>query len=110
MPESPRWLLKYSREDEAMQAFSKIYNLEDSEVVAELDFEIEEVKTALWAEGRLSFFQQLKGLLSHYYKALIVGNLLFAIHQLSGINVIFYYGPNIIMNAGVGSHLSGLER
>ena len=40
LPESPRWLLKYNREEQAMSCFSKIYNLESSEAETELEFEI----------------------------------------------------------------------
>ena len=29
--------------------------------------------------------------------------MLFVIQQFAGINTIFYYGPNIIMDAGFGS-------
>ena len=76
----------------------------------ELNFEIEEVKNALREEGKLSYFKQLKGLISNYYKGVIIGDMLFVIQQFSGINTIFYYGPHIIMNAGFGSKETGLER
>ena len=47
-----------------------------------------------------SFFHSLRGLISHHFKGVIIGNMLFVIQQFSGIAVIFYYGPNIIMKAG----------
>lgn len=31
LPESPRWLLKYEREEAAMKSFGKIYNTESEE-------------------------------------------------------------------------------
>ena len=58
----------------------------------ELNFEIEEIKNALREEGKLSYFKQLKGLISNYYKGVIIGDMLFVIQQFSGINTIFYYG------------------
>ena len=36
LPESPRWLLKYNRQEEAIRSFAKVYNLSEPEAEAEL--------------------------------------------------------------------------
>ena len=82
-----------------MKSFSKIYNLQESLAEKELR-----------AEGNLSYFQQLKGLITKYYKGVIIGQMLFVIQQFSGVNTISYYAPSIVRDAGFGAKYSGLER
>ena len=42
LPESPRWLLKYNRQEKAIRSFAKVYNLSEPEAEAEPEAEVEQ--------------------------------------------------------------------
>ncbi len=90
VPESPRWLIKAGKEQEGFNILSKISGKEIANI------ELKEIKSALSEE---------EGTISELVKpglrlALIVGVGLSFFGQLTGVNIIVYYGPTILENAG----------
>ena len=92
LPESPRWLVLVGRAKDAENVLSKIRSTK-----AEVDCEISEIKESL--VGATSGLK----LLSHPYflKVLLLGILLQALQQFSGINAFMYYSSKIFMEAGI---------
>jgi len=97
VPESPRWLINSGQEKEGYQILTRI---SDSDTA---NRQLVDIKKAL---------DQEEGSLHELFKpglrlALIVGIGLSFFGQLTGVNIIVYYGPTILENAGfkLGSSL-----
>lgn len=99
IPETPRWLAKAGRTGKAEAILARI----EGEEAAKR--ELREIKGALSEEG--SSLRQLfePGL----RRALFVALFLAVVSELSGITVVFYYGPGILEKAGfsLGQALGG---
>ncbi|MFT3701833.1 MAG: sugar porter family MFS transporter [Agriterribacter sp.] len=92
-PESPRWLAAQNRWDAAGIILSKVNGKENAES------ELLSIRKSL-AEQQGSFADLLKpGLRT----ALIIGIVLAIFSQITGINVIMYYAPEIFKASGSGS-------
>ena len=90
VPESPRWLIKAGFEEKGFAILSKISRDEIAK------YELKEIKNAI---------EQEEGTLVELIKpglrlALIVGIGLSFFGQFTGVNVVIYYGPTILKNAG----------
>lgn len=90
VPESPRWLIKAGDEKKGFDIMSRLYGA----FVAKK--ELLDIKNALSLE---------KGTISQLFKpglrlALVVGIGLSFFGQLTGVNIVVYYGPTILENAG----------
>jgi MFS transporter, SP family, arabinose:H+ symporter len=90
VPESPRWLAKEGHFDRALGILARITGREDAQR------QIAEIQSALHQEaGR--FAELFKPGLR---MALLVGVMLSVFGQLSGVNIVVYYGPKILKVAG----------
>ncbi len=90
VPESPRWLIKAGRDGEGYDVLTRISGVETARR------ESAEIKSALsQEEGSLRELLQ-PGLRT----ALMVGVMLSVFGQLSGVNIVVYYGPKILGAAG----------
>ncbi|WBV55455.1 sugar porter family MFS transporter [Chryseobacterium daecheongense] len=94
VPESPRWLAGQKRETEAL-AILKTIN--DPTTARQ---ELDSIKGALKEEKSLSFSALKEPKLK---RALAIGIFLAIFSQITGINAIMYYAPEIFKATGVGS-------
>ncbi|KAI1306078.1 Proton myo-inositol cotransporter [Halotydeus destructor] len=101
MPESPRWLVRQNQDYKAMEVLQKIRGPD-----ADIDDEYQNMKdTCKLVEGEevRGTFAILRDVLKDKYlrKALMLGCMLQAIQQLTGINTVMYYSATIIQMSGV---------
>ncbi|MDP1604617.1 MAG: sugar porter family MFS transporter [Legionella sp.] len=92
LPESPRWLVSVGKKEAAALALRRLRgNLP-------IDKELHHIETTLAKEPKRGDWRALfrKPLLP----VLSLGMILFCLQQLSGINVIIYYAPEIFKNLG----------
>lgn len=107
MPESPRWLLKHHREEEALAALKMIRGAKSPYVMREFDKIRQNQLELVVQEDRRK--QQKRNIIvaimrkTATRRALTVGCLLMAIQQLAGINTVMYYTATIIEMSGVQS-------
>lgn len=91
VPESPRWLMKAGLDGRALEILDRIGGPDNAAR------EIAEIRAALaQEEGRWS------ELFMAYRRPLVIGALLAVCSQLSGINTVMYYAPEIFKAAGAG--------
>ncbi|REC48885.1 sugar porter family MFS transporter [Chryseobacterium pennipullorum] len=94
VPESPRWLASRKRNSEALAILTKINGTERALQ------ELKSIDGSLQDKTPFSF-SDLKTL--QLKRALITGILLAVLSQITGINAIMYYAPEIFKSTGVGS-------
>lgn len=90
IPESPRWLIKNGQADKGLYVLERI----SGSIVAQTEL-AEIKKTVSHVRGKIS--ELLKPGLR---LALIVGVGLSVFGQFTGVNIVIYYGPTILENAG----------
>ena len=94
LPESPRWLLAANRKDEAVSVMKKIggQQLIDDELP-----EMEKVLSVDEGKRRIHFGEIFKGRTG---KIVIIGTMLAAFQQITGINAVIMFAPEIFQASG----------
>lgn len=95
IPESPRWLILRSREEEAKITLRNIYK--NTEMI---QFQINETKAMIQGEVK----SEWKILLEPWiFRAVLIGAAIAILGQFMGVNAVLYYGPTIFENSGLSS-------
>ena len=90
IPESPRWLALKNKPEKARKILASITNLKQADV------EIAAIQQSLQSR-QIKVKELFRGKLA---LPMMIGILLTALSQFSGINAIIYYGPSILEKAG----------
>lgn len=93
-PESPRWLLAHGKKDAAIKVLSSIggQTLVDTELP-----EMEKAFAAEQKKEKMSFGELFKGKTG---KIVLIGTLIAALQQITGINAVIMFSPEIFKAAG----------
>lgn len=99
LPETPRYLIKCGKNEEAARSLSKLRRLDVTHpaLVEELA-EVEANHNYELSLGKATYADCFKGTLG---KRLATGCLLQGLQQLTGVNFIFYYGTQFFKNSGL---------
>jgi sugar porter (SP) family MFS transporter len=92
IPESPRWLVKRHRRDEALSVLRKLGNENAEGVMQEIVESLHEETVS----ADEPFFQR------KYLLPIMLAFMVASFNQLSGINTILYYSKHIFIMAGAG--------
>ncbi len=94
LPQSPRWLISKQNDiDRASTILGKLYNQQA----------VDSAIAAIQEEKELSSKKKTKLFSSAYKKPLFLAFVIAFFNQLSGINFVLYYAPEILQKAGLAS-------
>ena len=91
LPESPRWLCKNNKKDEALVALKKLYDIQRD--CPRLHEELAFIEKNIKEEPHVKAWKVI--LSKKVRPCVFLGMMLFFFQQLSGINVVIYYAPII---------------
>lgn len=94
VPESPRWLVARNRNNEASAILTKVAGSEFA------GFELQEINESLRGKEKRGTLKD--AFKKKYAFILFIGIFLAVFQQWSGINVIFFYAPDIFAKANLG--------
>lgn len=100
LPKSPRWLISVGKTEEARNILLRIRNSEE-EAAAEAQ-EIISTVSAHTGKGGFAMFRDKP----NFRKTVYLGITLQLLQQLCGINIIMYFGPELIKAAGYTSEFA----
>jgi SP family xylose:H+ symportor-like MFS transporter len=95
VPETPRWLLSVDRDQQGAAILRQLCNTDE-----EAQFELQEIRASLAAAENakdVPFFT------AQHRKVILLAIAIAAFNQLSGINAILYYAPEVMKSAGASS-------
>lgn len=102
-PESPRWLLAHNKKEESKAVLKKIGG---EELIAEELPEMEKMLSLEQGKEKVSFGELFKGKTG---KIVLIGTLIAALQQITGINAVIMFSPAIFQAAGSASGASMMQ-
>ncbi|HPO12805.1 MAG TPA: sugar porter family MFS transporter [Candidatus Hydrogenedentes bacterium] len=93
VPESPRWLVKRGQTERALSILARVSGLEAAHK------EVADISGTIAQEGGSLALLSKRGV----RKVLCIGIVLAVLQQITGINTVLYYAPEIFKSAGFGS-------
>jgi sugar porter (SP) family MFS transporter len=102
-PESPRWLLAHDRKEESKAVLNKIGG---ETLIAEELPEMEKMLNAEKSKEKVSFGELFRGKTG---KIVLIGTLIAALQQITGINAVIMFSPTIFQAAGSASGASMMQ-
>ncbi|KKK17098.1 hypothetical protein P175DRAFT_0428555 [Aspergillus ochraceoroseus IBT 24754] len=101
LPETPRFLIKQDKHEEAVKALARLrrLNVNDPAIVEEL-VEIQANHEYELRVGKASYLEIFRGDLC---RRLLTGCAVQALQQLAGVNFIFYYGTTFFEHSGINN-------
>ncbi|CAG8476500.1 15646_t:CDS:10 [Rhizophagus irregularis] len=110
LPFSPRWLVDHDRDEEAITVLANLRSKGDRNATV-VQEEFREIKETVIFEREIaakSYWELLKVGPENIRRRVLLGVFIQAFQQLTGINAIMYYAPQIFSNAGLADNSSRL--
>ena len=90
VPKSPRWLMLKGRKEEAKEVLAKIHGEDLAQA------EVDEISESLHQDGGVSIKEIFK---RSILPIILIGSVISALQQFTGINAVLYYGADIFEKA-----------